>query len=413
MLLVIQYARPQDIFPPLEAFRPYALTAFALIGFMILTRSNILQFQHKQIRWMWIYWGFFILYLPFTHNKSVALSHLNIVLMLMPFVLSTVILVDNVKRLRIVVDVIVIMSIVIAIRGFMLHDGFYKGAMFNLGNFLGDPNDYSLFMNMMLPLSYFMFMYEKNRMWKKTIYGVAATLALVSVIISFSRGGFLGLMCTGFIMWLYSPRRLVTATVGVFAIIVALMFVGAEWKETMGTSVDTSQSTAQTRITAWTASLKTFLHNPMGVGMYNTTSTMWEHVPTDRNPMRYYGDVSHSLWLTALVEGGIVGFSIFLYLIYLNIKDTLSMRRLKELDDDLRFLKYFGVATFTMLIAYLVSGTFITVNYYPHFWYLTAIIAAGSRIVFTIHKDHITEHATAEKMFMAELRGKTQHATST
>lgn len=386
-LLIVQYVRPQDILPALEVLQPYALVALSLIGFIIITRSNFLQFEHSQIKWMWMYWLFFVLFLPFTYNKTTAITWLNNVLMFMPFVVSTVIIVNNTKRLKILVDTIIIMSVVIAVRGFMLHDGFYKSAMFNLGSFLGDPNDYSLYMNMVLPLSYFMFLYEKKIMWKKIIYAVTATLALTSVIISFSRGGFLGLLCTGIVMWLYSPRKAITGTLAILALMVTLFLVGADWKETMSTSVDTSQSTAQTRLTAWTASLKVFVNNPMGVGLYNTTSTMWEYVPTNRNPMRYYGDVSHSLWLTALVEGGIIGFGIFIYLIYLNFRDTLNMRRLKELDDDLRFLKYFGIAAFTMLIAFCVSGTFITVNYYPHFWYLTAIIAASSKIVYLKHKE--------------------------
>lgn len=109
---------------------------------------------------------------------------------------------------------------------------------------------------------------------------------------------------------------------------------------------------------------------------------MYKHIEysSDRPENYYHGDVSHSLWFTWLAEGGIIGTILFVLLIAVNYSHALKLKSIVPIDFDSRFMKLLGIAFLASLTAFVISGTFLTVNYYPHIWYLTAFIVAGYNI---------------------------------
>jgi len=221
-----------------------------------------------------------------------------------------------------------------------------------------------------------MFLYERMGL-KKILYAIASIIAIVSVIQSYSRGGFLGLVGVIGIIWLFSPNKKILLAIAMLGMVTFLIFVPKDYTKLVSTSLDTNQSTAQTRLTAWKISLKAFMDNPMGIGINNTSGVLWHYDDYHKNKEELWGDVSHSFWLTALTEGGVIGFGIILLLLFFNISNCIRLGRLIEINDDVRYLKYFGRAYIGALVGFLVSGTLLTVNYYPHLWYMSGMIAAG------------------------------------
>jgi hypothetical protein len=64
-----------------------------------------------------------------------------------------------------------------------------------------------------------------------------------------------------------------------------------------------------------------------------------------------------------------------------NFRDINWIRRFKKTSDkDIQFARYLSLAFLASLCGFFASGTFITVNYYPHFYYLTAMIVTTARI---------------------------------
>jgi hypothetical protein len=49
--------------------------------------------------------------------------------------------------------------------------------------------------------------------------------------------------------------------------------------------------------------------------------------------------------------------------------------------DDYRFAYFLSLAFMASLAGFFASGTFLSVLYYPHYWYLTAMIAATRKVV--------------------------------
>lgn len=382
LLLFVQYVRPQEMLPALASIRPYAIMSIALVVFLILfEKGNALQLGYTQIK---IFWGIIAYYLflfPFSFSKGLAKDGIINLLLLAPFLLSAVSLIRRKETLKLVCVAMGVMTVIIGVRGIMLHDGNYKNAMFNLGNFLSDPNDFSLFMNMMLPFCYFMMLYEKRSLFFKCLFALGAGLAFYTSVISFSRGGFIGLVATLSVMLYLSPNRKILSVYATAAAIFVIIAIGPTYVETMSTSLDTGQATAQTRLTTWNASWDMFVERPWGFGMTNGPASIYLFVPEKDHPIEYWGSVSHSLWLTFLSEGGIIVFTLFAMLLFYNIKQCLVMVRCKLGGDNFNFLRCFGSAAIASITGFCISGTFLTVNYYPHIWYISAIIS-GAFFVF-------------------------------
>jgi len=381
-LMVIHLGRPHELFSVLQIFKPFSLLAASITLLMIFGGTNLLQLRHTQMTLFWVIMLWFVALTPFAYGKSDAIGMLQQMMLYVPFMISVIVLIITPERMKLLIQVLVGCATFVGLQAIFLNEGGRNG-LYNMGAFLGDPNDLSIYSNMILPFSYALFLNERFFNWKKLMY-LVITLMLVWVVVNtFSRGGFLGLIATAGIMWLYGPyKKQILAAFFTGAIIVGVV-AGPSWIETISTATTTESTTAQTRITAWKASLELFKHYPMGAGINNIPSQMYKFIEhsADRPVDHYHGDVSHSLWLTWLVEGGLVGFGLFIALLVVNFRQSLALIRIVPTSYDSRFMKLFGIACVASLTAFCVSGTFLTVNYYPHIWYLSAIIASGYNIV--------------------------------
>lgn len=378
LLLFIHYGRPQNVIPQLELLKPFFVATLLLSVFLITSGKNIFQFKHKQMRLMWITIGLWVAMVPFTKNYGFAFFTVRSVLMYFPFMISILILIDTEEKLKKIVSLFVLIALYNTMHGLMLHDGEGRNSMFNLGNFLTDPNEFSLYMNMMIPFSYFLFMYEKKWNIMKYIYLFTTILMAFAVVISYSRGGLVGLMAVGIVMWIYSPNKKITASIAIVGVICIIILSAESWKDAMSTTTDLSNSTIQTRIIAWIGSLKMFVDFPLfGVGPGNTPFYLNDYVP-HHGTNHWYGSLNHSVWLTVLVDNGLIGVILFILLLKANVQDCLWIKR--ETKDG--YLPFFAPAMLGAMAGYFASGTFLTVNYYPHYWYLTALIAAGSKVAY-------------------------------
>ncbi len=380
-LFIVQYGR---LYPPqLEALRPFALMAFSLAGLLFLSRKNIFHAQYASMQAVYAIIGWMIIGIPFAMNYGNAFLTTRNVMMFLPFMLSIILLVNDVRRLKILVNIIIFVAALNTLRGYLNFDGAGRNTMFNLGAFLGDPNDYSLYMNMMIPFAYFAFLQELRWNWKKIAYGLLAVAMIAMVVMSFSRGGMVGLACASVVMWYYSPNRAVTFTLGVVGLICVLIFSSDQWISIMSSTTNLDASTTQSRLTMWGAAVGMFVDNPiMGVGSSNIPFHLDDYAP---DSLRYRFMVAHSIWFTALAEWGLVGFGFFIWLFAANFSSAARLTRVNQVNLDARYLKYFGAATMSSMVAFMASGSFLTVNYYPHIWYLTAFIVVGIKVLNSLH----------------------------
>lgn len=372
--LFIEYARPADLFPLIGYIRPAAIVSVLLL----LTSLNSLDI-HKIKKPQIILFALFILLstslVPFAHNGRVAYGVTMSMVLYFVFAISVVIHINTLKRLKIFLTFWMITTVYIAVKGV------FHGVGEGIGgsSFLSDENDFSMFLNMMLPFSLYLFMIEKRTL-RKNLYLLSGILLLAGIVISFSRGGFVGLLATLFTMLMFSKRKIVTFVLVVFLALLLYSFADTMYWNEMSTITDTSESTASMRFDAWTGAWHMFIDNPLGVGPGNFPFRYPNYQP-EHVKRNMWGFPAHSLWFTLIPELGVFGIIIYIFWLYHNIKDIFRVKRFKDNPDpDISFFSYLSMAYLAGLAGFFASASFLSALYYPHYFYFTAIIVATKNI---------------------------------
>ena len=370
VFMVFEYGRPQDLIP-IGFLRPAMILQLILIWYLLSSRrwTDIKSRQTKYIFAFIILLGLFI---PFARNTYWAYQTFKSMAMLMPFILSMMIVVNSVERLQKIINLLIVMMVYTCVYA-LLHGG--RG----IGNFAGDENDLALYINTVLPFCYFLMLYQRHNI-KKFMYLTAMLMGILTIVLSRSRGGFVGLVCMIAVAWWYSPRKAVSLVVLCMLGIAGLYYGGESYRQEMATVTDTQENTAQGRLLHWETAWRMFLHNPWGVGGNNYPVRQQEYQAEGFTRVMW-GRAAHSLWFTLLPEMGVAGIFIYFSLMVFNFKDLFLLRRDKVPDNEqTRYIHFISLAFLASFVGFFSSGTFLSVLYYPHFWYYTGILVATVKI---------------------------------
>jgi putative inorganic carbon (hco3(-)) transporter len=375
LYLFVDFGRPQDLLP-IGFLKPGMITILILTCYLFFTNS-IKNSDSKQSRLILAFVLLTAAFIPFARNTFWAYITTKTMLLYMPFILSTIAVVNSASRLKKMMFIIIITMLYVSLYS-LYHHG--QGS----GNYFKDENDLALYINTILPFCYFLFLYEKN--WiKKSFYLFGMVVGILGVVNSFSRGGFLGFIAMTAVAWWFSPKKIVSLLIILMAAILIFYFGADLYKKEMATATDTEHGTGRARIESWKAAWAMFLDNPLGVGGNNFQVRFHEY-QTEYFKRGMWGRVAHSLWFTLLSELGIAGVFIYFSLIYYNLKDIFHLKNLKEeskANRDVEYLYFLSFGFLASFAGYFASGTFLSVLYYPHYWYLTAVLAASSQIAYS------------------------------
>ena len=384
--LFFDYIRPQVFFPIIGVFRPAFITFFLLLFYLHRTH-NIYNFKNIQTK---LFMGILLLMMlhgPFAVNRynSYHIWKLNIFQFIV--YMSMISFIDSPQKIKRYVNIWILVNFFCAIIGIK------NGGRIPHHSFIADPNDFSLAMNVAIPFAYFMFL-ETISIKKKIYYIVAMGTFVSAVIITDSRGGFVGLIPVLFYCWYKTPKKIMATGVIIF-IICAACFVASPqyWRriETIKTE-NIDEGTGGIRWRLWQAGLNMFLHNPViGVGQGNYTPNIGKYHPgTASHEPALSGRVAHSSYITLISELGLVGLMLYSGILFYSIRDLRRILRVgrkytfrstkegadKKAVQGLHEMKFVIFSIFGAMIGYLVSGTFVSVLYYPHLFLLIGLSVA-------------------------------------
>jgi putative inorganic carbon (hco3(-)) transporter len=370
--LLFDYGRPQDSIVALRVVRPALIVTVMLAAAYLANRPRWIRGNPQQ-RAILVFLLVLCAHIPFAHNNRYAYNTAEGMSLILPFVFAIPVSVVSLRRLNRILAVCLI---------FMSYQAFYSllhGGKGTGSEFI-DENDLALFLNTFIPIAYFRFVTEAKGP-SKVLYLAALLVGLAGVVASMSRGGFLGLVAVGLVVWLSSPRKVLSAAV--LGCLAAAFFVVAGdsyWRE-IGTSTDTETGTGRERIESWKSGWRMFTAHPLGVGGSNFL-VLFPEYQTEYFQRGMWGRAAHSLWVTLIAELGIPGTVVYLVLLRRNIRDCLRIRRVGRMHGgpDGRMLEGIGAAYLASIGGFLASGTFLSVLYYPHYWYLTGLVVATDRI---------------------------------
>jgi len=249
----------------------------------------------------------------------------------------------------------------------------------SIGAMIGDPNDLALVLT--FPLSFAAALLAS----RKLATGLKVWLALPAVIIiswailcTQSRGGLLGMTAvTAVVMWYRINNKLLVAGVGGSLLLVLVLVAGISSRASGGAAEDGIDESAMGRIYAWQAATNMALSQPLtGVGIDNFYVNYYAYSPhwDGKN------HAVHSTWFQILAETGILGFAIFIRLVFKTFSQAFhnQMRALQHAQPDIQVS---AQALLAGLCSFCVSGTFLTQGFIWPLYILIALTIALDRFL--------------------------------
>lgn len=250
-----------------------------------------------------------------------------------------------------------------------------------LGSVLGDPNDLALVL--LFPFSFTISILMTQGLSKKTRFlAFLSTVAIFSAIIATqSRGGLLGIMsAVGILAW----RRVKSKTLLIMggAIAAGILFVaaGIGGRKSGGAAEEGLDASAAGRLYAWEAAFFMAVDNPLsGVGLNNFYFNYFFYSPHWDG----LNHAVHSTWFGVLGETGFIGFIAFLVMtltVYTSAKRSTKIVMANPTGYS-PVIRAISEGLYSGIIAFCVSGTFLTQGFTWPIYILLALTASVYRYV--------------------------------
>jgi O-antigen ligase len=376
--LVFEYLRPQDYVAVLGYLHP----AWMMIPLMMRRwpKGSFKQAQCRQFAVMIVLSVMLLVSIPFVTNHYKAYQVCLGYVLLLPFSMSIILFVNTVDRVLTFVKWWALLGLYVAC-GSVAHPGGMQWG----SNFLADRNEVALLLDMLMPLAWCMFAYERT--WsRKAIYLVVTLLCVIGTILTTSRGGFVGLLAVVLVLWLLNRRKILALVlVGILSLSVYELAPSSYWDH-VATIQDTGEGTAKGRLDSWMSAWRMFKDNPLGVGGGQFPIHFPEYQGDAFGAHNMWGREAHSLWFSLLAELGIPGAILFAAHARANWK---ALRHLRELPpvEGRPLPALLSTAFSASLAGYLAAGTFLSVFYYPHYWYMSALLVATDKALASKSSD--------------------------
>ncbi len=257
-----------------------------------------------------------------------------------------------------------------------------------VGGIFGNPNDLAMALDMLLPLAIVLALTSKPA--GRLLYSACALVLAMGVVVTFSRGGFLGLAAAGgVLLWkLGRNNKLTTVMAALAACLVLAMSMPAGYTDRLFTIIHTEQDTtnsAQERQGEMKQALEIALRHPfLGIGMGN--------YPFYSN----HAIRAHNAYIEVAGELGIAGLIAYLILIFAPLR---SLKRIERetsgtKDPRKRELRFLSAGVHAAIIGYFVCAVFSSAQYQ---WYLFYVVGYALSLR-RLHAMKQTDDAEANAM---------------
>jgi probable O-glycosylation ligase (exosortase A-associated) len=250
--------------------------------------------------------------------------------------------------------------------------------------FLGDNNVVAVGMAMLVPL-------VSALAATSSLWWVKRGLQFLNIGIvyrglsTYSRGGFLSLGAVGALWFWRSQHKLKAVVTGALVAALVLPTMPPEFWSRMSTITASSEERDDSqsgRLHFWRVAIAMANDRPWtGVGHYGYEPAFNDY---DFSEGRYGRNRSvHSAWFGALAEIGYPGLIVFVLVVLFSLKTCGRVRRMSargELPDS---LGQYGTALQSSLLAFIVGGSFVPMQYSEMVWHFMALTIALDRVAVT------------------------------
>jgi O-antigen ligase len=383
LFTTVLYFRPYEMFPALSSLYTMAfwLALFTLVVFVPsqLGLEGNLTARPREVNLILLLGLAALLSIPLAINPKEAWDEFSN-LFIKVVIMFTIMI--NVVRTRGRLMGLILLSL--AVSSYLGWYAFYqyRAGEFNvegyrvagaIGGMYSNPNDMALQFVTTIPIAIVLFISSKNIL-KRVGYAACILFALLGNLVSYSRGGFIGLMAgLGLLTWKLGRKNrlqtiLLASILGCAIVILAPGNYAIRLLSIFNPSLDPTGSGDQRRAILERSLVVSLRHPLLGVGMANF------HIVSIRELVSHnsYTQVSSELGMAALL----------IYVMFM----ISPMRRLRQIEEESYVPKkpsefyYLSVGIQSALAAYLIGSFFVSVAYQWYVYYLVAYAVCLRRL---------------------------------
>ena len=243
-------------------------------------------------------------------------------------------------------------------------------------SFIADNNAFGLAVNMSLPMLFFLAREEQKRAYR-WLYYLAFACGVLSVVLTYSRGGLLGLTAVLFAITIRSRYKIVSGFLAVFAVVVVLTFASTQWMERMaGLAHGEVDYSGKQRLVAWATSWNFALDYPITGGSFNALPNvaLFQHYQPEPLPLGFLSTAPHSIYFQTLEEQGFVGLGLYLLLVGSCWVSLARLKRKAQRSPSNQWIVSYTQMIQISLLGFLVSGAFLGLANFDLFYQLVAMV---------------------------------------
>lgn len=239
-----------------------------------------------------------------------------------------------------------------------------------------DNNLFALLLVMTIPFAFYFLFVEESPI-KKGILALLFLSMILAVILTFSRGGFLGLVAVLGLIWLKSKYKLISLFTSIFLIICVFIFLPQGYKERIHTILEYRQDgSAMGRIEAWKAGWEMIKERPaLGIGLGNFSLCSHQY-----NPQAPAGIKPHNSFIQIAAECGLIALLFFVLLPIISIWELWRLKRRFADTQKGRWVVPMANMLEVSFCGYLVSGSFLHQADMPLFYLFIALSGVVKQI---------------------------------
>ena len=256
---------------------------------------------------------------------------------------------------------------------------------------MGDNNSFATAMLMCLPMLLYLNQTSSSPV-ARAGFVCALALCVISIIGTYSRGGFVGLVAFALGLIALNRNKLRNVfLVGVAGVV--LMFAAPDtWYERIHSISSAGQDNSfMERVTAWKVSTLLALDRPFtGGGLHAIQDTdVWQRYGQDlakldfvpSAPMQARGMAAHSIYFEVLGDLGFLGLILFVTMLFLAVRCCGEIRRRVRMHEDLAWMGSLASMLRLSLIVYMVSGAALSFAYFEGLYLIVALLSITRRML--------------------------------
>jgi len=381
--LIIEYVRPQAIFPVLEII-PWGLLTL-LFGLLFRLFEKNATFVNDGANYLVILFNLVILASCLNaQNPDVSWANIQICYYWLIIYFLVTNIVTNEARLLLFIGVFLLASAKLsfslariwAMRGFSFTSWGLQGP----GGFLTNSGELSIQMLVYAPLALFLALFFRAYIskWMYRFLLLMPITAVMVVVGASSRGAQVAMAYQFYPTLLkgrLNLRNLLLAGLVGYAAYAAIPAAQIARFTAAG-----DDQTSQQRLLYWKRGFEIIQEHPvLGIGLRNFPSYFEQHYPQDM--LYQHAQLPHNIFIEVGTDAGYLGLALFVALI---IKTMLLAKRVNRIAKHPAMAGYIYIPVARGLMAalwgYLIAGQFVTVTYYPFFWVNLAMMVCLANV---------------------------------